>query len=161
MTNMQWQWVKFSELSNNQLYELLRVRQEVFILEQRCVYQDLDNLDQKAWHLCAWLASEGPAPELVAYLRVLLPGVKYPEVSLGRVLTSQTNRNRGLGKDLLERAIKFVKPSFPGCDIRISAQHHLAEFYRAYGFQEISAPYDEDGIEHVDMLRSFHWVDLG
>ncbi|GAB2883310.1 GNAT family N-acetyltransferase [Microbulbifer echini] len=149
---MQWQWCSFHQLSIDQLYEILRMRQEVFTVEQDCPYQDADGKDQSAWHLICWDKDNEP-PRLMAYLRVVFPGKKYPEPSIGRVLTTEPSRGTGLGKELIRRAVEQTQATYPGMSIRISAQEHLDRFYGAFGFERVSAPYDEDGIPHIEMLR--------
>lgn len=148
----EWQWSAFSELSVDELYQVLQQRQDVFILEQRCFYQDFDGLDQGAHHLLGWRTVAGKR-ELAAYLRCLAPGVKYTEMSLGRVLSSKAARGSGIGRELLEQGIAHAERQHPGHRIRIGAQRYLEQFYASFGFVTFSAPYDEDGILHVDMLR--------
>lgn len=148
----EWQWSSFKELDIDSLYVLLARRQQVFILEQRCLYPDIDVLDQHAYHLLGWQMHDG-VRTLVAYLRCVEPGVKYPEPSLGRVLTVDAVRGSGLGKALLERGIRHCEQQYPGRRIRISAQLYLQRFYTGFGFRACSEPYDEDGIAHVEMLR--------
>jgi ElaA protein len=150
---IEWQWRSFAELGNDELYEVLAQRQKVFVLEQQCFYNDFDGLDQGAHHLLGWRTIDGRR-ELAAYLRCLAPGVKFEEMSLGRVLTSQEARSKGAGRELLERGIGFAQQQHPGHNIRIGAQQYLERFYQSFGFQTISAPYDEDGIMHIDMLRT-------
>lgn len=147
-----WQWLRFSELSATQLYEILRMRQEVFTVEQDCAYQDADGKDQQAWHLVAWQL-ETDTPRLLAYLRLLLPGQRYPEPSIGRLLTTEPARGAGLARESMRRAMAQAEAEFPGWSIRISAQQYLEEFYRKLGFKPVSEPYDEDGIAHIEMLR--------
>ncbi|NRR32185.1 GNAT family N-acetyltransferase [Oxalobacteraceae bacterium] len=147
-----WQWLAFDDIPNADLYELLRQRQQVFVLEQQCLYPDLDGDDPAAHHLLAWRSEDGKR-ELAAYLRCLAPGARYTEMSLGRVLTTQAARGLGLGRQLLEQGIAHAERLHPGHRIRIGAQAHLESFYASFGFATISAPYDEDGIAHIDMLR--------
>ncbi len=147
-----WTWLSFEQLSNAELYQILALRQDVFILEQQCLYPDLDGYDQAAWHLLGWHTVDGQR-RLAAYLRCLAPGAKFPEMSLGRVLTAPAARGGGLGKQLLEQGIARAERQFPGHPIRIGAQQHLERFYQGFGFNTISAPYDEDGIMHIDMRR--------
>jgi ElaA protein len=149
---IEWQWRSFQELSNVEVYEVLAARQHVFVLEQQCFYNDFDGLDTSAHHLLGWGSVDGKRT-LVAYLRCLAPGAKYTEMSLGRVLTTQAARRTGAGRALLERGIEYAERQHPGHRIRIGAQQYLERFYQSFGFQTISAPYDEDGIMHVDMLR--------
>jgi ElaA protein len=149
---IEWQWRSFDELSNAELYEVLAERQKVFVLEQQCFYNDFDGLDPGAHHLLGWREADGRR-ELAAYLRCLAPGAKYQEMSLGRVLTTQAARGSGAGRELLARGIALAERQHPGHQIRIGAQQYLERFYQSFGFRTISAPYDEDGIMHVDMLR--------
>ena len=149
---IEWQWRAFAELGTADLYAVLARRQQVFVLEQRCFYDDFDGLDQQAHHLLGWQAIDGQR-QLAAYLRCLAPGVKYLEMSLGRVLTARAARGTGAGRELLARGIGFACRQHPGHRIRIGAQAYLEDFYRGFGFETVSDPYDEDGILHVDMLR--------
>jgi ElaA protein len=149
---VEWQWSSFEQLDVDALYAVLARRQEVFVLEQNCLYADIDAIDQQAFHLLGW---QGPADrrQLVAYLRALAPGVKYAEASLGRVLCVQSARGAGLGRRLVDEGIRRTEQQFPGRRIRISAQQHLERFYSGFGFRATSAPYSEDGIPHIEMLR--------
>ncbi len=147
-----WQWSPFEALSRDDLYAVLARRQQVFIMEQNCVYQDVDGLDQHAMHLLGW-RHEAAGRELVAYLRCVLPGGKFDELSLGRVLCAPSVRGTGVGKQLFAEGIRRVELQFPGQRIRISAQQYLESFYRSFGFEVTSAPYSEDGIAHVEMRR--------
>lgn len=148
-----WQWLAFDELSGADLYQVLALRQDVFVLEQQCLYPDLDGRDQEAWHLLGWQSTDGQR-RLAAYLRCFAPGVRYAEMSLGRVLTAPAARGTGIGKRLLELGIDHAERAHPGHPIRIGAQRYLERFYQGFGFVTISTPYDEDGIEHVDMVRA-------
>ncbi|MEL6263467.1 MAG: GNAT family N-acetyltransferase [Cyanobacteria bacterium J06626_6] len=143
-----WIWKDFSALTADELYDLLRLRQQIFILEQQCLYLDIDGLDECAWHL---LAMNG-AGELVGYLRVVAPEKKYAEPSMGRVLIRQDVRGKGLGSRLVDRGIQYVRSQFSIESIRISAQLHLRAFYERFGFQSMGEPYLEDGIPHIEML---------
>ena len=147
-----WQFSSFNDLGPADLYEVLAQRQQVFILEQTCLYPDIDGLDPVAHHLLGWRMVEGKR-QLAAYLRVLGPGVKYDEMSLGRVITTQAARGSGAGRALLARGIDCAEALYPGHRIRIGAQQYLEKFYQSFGFATVSAPYDEDGIQHIDMLR--------
>jgi ElaA protein len=147
-----WQWRHFAELTTTELYEVLAQRQQVFVLEQRCFYNDFDGLDQAAHHLLGWRDIDGRR-QLAAYLRCLAPGAKYTEMSLGRVLTTEAARGTGAGRELLSRGIEHAEHRHPGHNIRIGAQQYLERFYQSFGFETISAPYEEDGIMHIDMLR--------
>lgn len=149
---LNWQWSSFAELSSDTLYQVLAARQAVFCVEQNCVYQDVDGLDQQSWHLIGWGAVDN-RPALQAYLRAVNPGVKYEEPSIGRVLTMPDVRGLGIGKAILTEGVRRVEAQCPGFAIRISAQQHLIDFYAEFGFRQVSEPYDEDGIPHVEMLR--------
>ncbi|HEX9173251.1 MAG TPA: GNAT family N-acetyltransferase [Telluria sp.] len=149
---IEWQWCGFDELTNTELYQMLALRQHVFILEQQCFYNDFDGCDQAAHHLLGWRTVDGKR-ELAACLRCLAPGVKYQEMSIGRVITSQAARGTGAGRELLVRGIAHAQQLYPGQPIRIGAQQYLERFYASFGFETVSAPYDEDGIMHIEMLR--------
>ncbi|HYD81958.1 MAG TPA: GNAT family N-acetyltransferase [Paucimonas sp.] len=148
----EWQWSAYEQLQIDELYALLAARQEVFILEQRCFYPDLDGIDRRAHHLLGW-QRQGGERKLAAYLRCVAPGVKYAEASLGRVLSVPAARGTGIGKQLLEEGLRHAERTYPGTRIRISAQLYLRRFYESFGFRATSEPYDEDGIPHVEMLR--------
>lgn len=139
----------FDELNTQELYEILRLRNEVFIVEQNCPYLDLDDKDQKSYHLRYHVDGQ-----LAAYTRLIPAGVSYKEVSIGRVATSHKYRGTGLGKKLMEASIQGCNQKFGESNIRISAQLYLLKFYQSLGFNEINEPYDEDGIPHIEMLRS-------
>jgi ElaA protein len=149
---IEWQCSSFAELAVADLYQVLAARQQVFILEQQCLYPDIDGLDPGAHHLLGWRI-DGDERRLVAYLRIIAPGAKYTEMSLGRVLTTQAARGTGAGRELIARGIEHAERLHPGHRIKIGAQAYLEQFYARFGFRTISAPYDEDGIQHVDMLR--------
>ena len=151
---IEWQWVAFSELTADALYQVLRLRQNVFIVEQDCIYEDIDGADKHAKHLLGWQTGISGKHVLSAYLRVFEPGFKYEEASIGRVVIDAENRATGLGKKILAKAISLIHEDFPSTPIKISAQLHLEKFYVAYGFERVSAPYDEDEIMHVDMLKA-------
>lgn len=148
----EWQWRHFDELGNAELYTVLAQRQQVFVLEQHCLYPDLDERDQDAHHLLGWRTIGGQR-QLAAYLRVLAPGAKFAEMSLGRVLTTAAARGTGIGRELVAQGIAHAERQYPGQRIRIGAQAHLEAFYGSFGFRKDGDPYDEDGILHIDMLR--------
>lgn len=151
-----WQWRHFNELSSADLYTLLAERQQVFVLEQQCLYGDIDGLDQDAHHLLGWRMVEGKGEQrrvLAAYLRLLAPGVKFAEMSLGRIFTTAAARGNGAGRELVAQGILHAERLYPGQRIRIDAQAHLETFYGGFGFVKVSDPYDEDGILHIEMLR--------
>jgi len=140
---------KFDELSVFELYQILQLRSEIFILEQKCLYQDLDNKDVKSWHLMTYNNEY-----LAGYLRIVQKGVSYPEVSIGRVIVRQSERRNQLGFKIMTQAIDFIENELLEKEIRISAQAYLQKFYESLGFVVVSEPYLEDDIPHIEMLRS-------
>jgi ElaA protein len=147
---LRWRWCRFDELSVFELQSIYMARQQVFAVEQQCVYLDADGYDEASFHIAAW--SE-PHQVPLAYARVVHPGHKYAEPSIGRVLTTDAARGLGLGRELVRRAIDGCVQAFPGRGIRISAQSRLERFYGEFGFTAAGAPYVEDGILHIEMLR--------
>ena len=145
---MRWQAIPFAELSVTELYELLALRQLVFVVEQTCVYLDCDGKDPRATHLLG----RNEAGELVAYARLFPAGVSFAEASMGRVITHPSARRTGAGRELMRVAIARTRVLFGEGPIRIGAQRYLERFYGEFGFEIASAPYDEDGIPHVEML---------
>lgn len=143
-----WQCLRFEQLTTHQLYDLLKLRSEVFGVEQNCVYPDLDDHDraQDVFHLLGYINDE-----LVAYLRLLAPGVTYDNVSIGRVVVTPSQRKHGLGHQLLRQGLAHAEAIWPQRLIEIGAQQYLVDFYRSHGFTQTSAMYLEDGIPHVDM----------
>lgn len=148
-----WHWLAFNDIPPSDLYEVLLQRQQVFVLEQTCLYPDMDGLDPHCQHLMAW-RDVGGKRELAAYLRCLPPGLKYEEMSLGRILTPASSRGTGIGRQLVAEGIQRAVALHPGHAIRIGAQHRLEKFYQSFGFVTVTEPYDEDGIMHIDMLRA-------
>jgi ElaA protein len=151
-STIDWHFSRFADLTPFDLYDVLAARQNVFILEQTCLYPDIDGYDLDAHHLLGWRDVDGKR-QLAAYLRVLAPGAKYDEMSLGRVVTTPAARGSGAGRALLDQGIAHAEALHPGHRIRIGAQQYLERFYASFGFETVSAPYDEDGIMHIDMLR--------
>ncbi len=156
---IEWRCARFEDLSPREIHELYRVRAAVFVVEQECAFQDLDGADLESWHLLGFAPSaskeghgEGEG-ELVAYCRLVAPGVKYEEPSIGRVVTTQGARRTGRGRELMREALARAGKLWPGRAIRIGAQQRLERFYEEFGFVTASAPYDEDGIAHVEMVR--------
>ena len=147
-----WQWLAFDDIPRKDWYEVLRQRQQVFILEQTCLYPDIDGYDPACHHLMGWREIDGQR-QLAAYLRCLPPGLKYEEMSLGRVLTTEAARGSGAGRALLAEGIRRAEAQHPGHGFRIGAQQYLEAFYSSFGFRTVTAPYDEDGIMHIDMVR--------
>ena len=133
------------------LYEIVKLREAVFIVEQNCPYPDADGRDPQAWHLLGWLQS--PKRRLVAYARVFEPGLRYKEGSIGRVVTAAEVRRSGFGRALMAEALRRLEGLAPRQTIKLAAQRYLEEFYSTFGFKTVSAPYEEDGIIHVDMVR--------
>jgi ElaA protein len=145
---IQWQVKEFSELDLETLYQLLRLRNEVFIVEQHCPYQDLDNMDQQSLHLL------GFAPEgLAAYTRLFAPGIKYEAASIGRVVTASFARGSGLGRELMVHSLGEVEKRWKDAPVKISAQLYLQKFYESLGFAQISEMYLEDDIPHIEMIK--------
>jgi ElaA protein len=142
---VEWHDRSFHDLTVDELYAILALRQRVFILEQACLYADADGLDPASRHL--WAASPNG---IGAYLRIVPAGAKFPEVSIGRVIVEPSARGAGLGYELMRRGIAAVG----GQPIRIGAQAHLETFYTQLGFVRASDNYDDDGIPHLDMLRA-------
>ena len=143
-----WFLKSFEELTAKELYLILQLRNEVFVVEQNCVFQDADNKDQMSKHL--FFMQED---ELIAYCRLLPPGLSYKEMSIGRVVSSPIIRRTGIGKILVGKAIEHCFATYGEGDIRIGAQLYLTEFYGSFGFKIAGEIYMEDGIEHVEMVR--------
>jgi ElaA protein len=150
LAHLDWRWQAFDALDPRDLYAMLKARSEVFVVEQNCVYGDIDGLDTGAWHLFAW-DTAGERPVLAGYLRVLPPDADEPDVRIGRVLTTAGYRGIKLGNALLERSIHHITQQWPGVPMRLHAQAHLQKFYGAFGFRPVSEIHDEDGIAHVWM----------
>jgi ElaA protein len=147
---MQWQWGRLSGLAVGELYAVMAARQQVFAVEQQCAFLDADGLDLHAWHLLGWDAAAA-APRLASYLRLVDPGHKFAEPSIGRVLTAAAYRGTGLGRVLMNEGLARAAGVFPGRAIRIAAQQQLEAFYASLGFRTVTAPFLEDGIPHVEM----------
>jgi ElaA protein len=145
--DLKWQWCRLGELSAEQLYAVLAARVAVFIVEQKCAYQDLDGLDEGAEHLIAWSGTD-----VAGYLRVLAPGTRFADPSIGRIVTTKPFRGSGLGRELVAKGIERARVRYPGRPVRISAQQYLEKFYREFGFATVSEPYLEDDIPHVEMV---------
>lgn len=145
---MRWVLKKFQELSVDELYALLRLRADVFVVEQTCAFQDLDNKDQPSYHLLGYLGNE-----LAAYTRLVPPGISYEAASIGRVVTSPAHRSKGLGKELMKVSIEHCERLFNTTTLVIGAQCYLQEFYGSFGFVQSGEIYLEDGIAHIEMTR--------
>ncbi|MGB0149853.1 MAG: GNAT family N-acetyltransferase [Flavobacteriales bacterium] len=149
-----WKAKPWKDITRDEWHALVRLRVDVFVVEQDCPYSDLDGKDLRAWHV--WKEGEDVAKgtAMLACARVLGPGVSYAEPSIGRVATRRDRRSEGLGKELMERSIEVCERTWPGQDIRISAQCYLEAWYGELGFRSVGEPYLEDGIPHIQMLRS-------
>lgn len=141
-----WELVFFDRLTPARLYDLMRLRSEVFVVEQNCVYLDADDKDQQSWHLMGWQGEK-----LAAYCRLLPPGLSYPSASIGRVVSAPEFRRTGAGRELMRRAIAEVENLFGTRQITIGAQLYLKRFYESLGFRQSGAEYLEDGIPHIPM----------
>lgn len=146
---MNWNTYRFDELSAGKLYEFLKLRVDVFVVEQNCPYPELDNLDQASIHLAC-----GEVDRTLAYARLVPAGVKYSIPSIGRVLVHREARNQGLAKRLMEHAVDYILNEWQADEIQLQGQVYLQKFYESFGFMPISEPYDEDGIPHIDMKFS-------
>lgn len=144
---MNWICKPFTQLSPRELYSILQLRIEVFVVEQNCVFQDADDKDQLSWHLMGWHNNQ-----LAAYTRLVPAGITYPESSIGRVVTFPKMRNSGIGKTLMEKSIEMIYILWSKQPIRIGAQLYLKKFYESFGFQQCSDIYLEDNIEHIGMI---------
>lgn len=145
---LHWVCIHFNDLSPIQLYEALRLRSDVFVVEQSCPYPDADGNDDKCHHLMGY-ANDA----LVAYARLISAHVTYPYISIGRVVSSPAYRRRGAGKELMQKAIAQCFILFGEQAIKIGAQLYLKRFYESFGFRQCAPGYDEDGIPHIPMLR--------
>ena len=144
---LKWTFKKFDKLTAGELYAIMQLRNEVFVVEQNCVYQDADNKDQQSMHLCGW-----DAEKLVAYTRIIPPGISYKEASIGRVVTSPAYRNTGAGRQVMKESISLTLSAFNCNEIKIGAQVYLTTFYQSLGFVPCSDEYLEDGIPHIEMI---------
>ncbi len=143
-----WKYSSFEELGLELLYALLRLRAEVFVVEQDCAYQDLDGHDREALHLCGLHGNE-----LACYARINATGAKIRHAAVSRVLVKKEYRDGGLGRLLMQEVLAHCEQQWPGVEIGLSAQQYLVDFYTSLGFRAVSAPYRDAGILHVDMLR--------
>jgi ElaA protein len=143
-----WMCKPFENLSVHELYAIIKLRNEVFVVEQNCVFQDADYKDQQCYHLSGTVNNE-----LVAYARLVPAGISYPYISIGRVITSPAHRKAGFGKFLMTKAIEECERLFGRQSIQIGAQLYLKAFYEAFGFTAISEMYLEDDIPHIEMFR--------
>lgn len=144
---MSWKIQTYNELTTEELYKIIQLRVSVFIVEQQSCYEDLDNHDQNSIHI-----SYVKNGEIFAYARLLPPGEKFTMASIGRVITKQEVRGTGLGKEMIELALKTIEKEWPGSEIFIQAQQYLKAFYGSFGFKQVSEPYIYDSLPHLDML---------
>lgn len=147
---LNWQWCRFADLGVDGVYDMLALRARIFVVEQTCVYLDVDGLDRQAWHLLG--RDDGGA--LRAYLRVVDPGLKFPEPSIGRVTVDSSQRGTGLGHVLIAEGLRRCEQTWPGRGNHIGAQAHLKDFYGRHGYVVVGEVYLEDDIPHVDMRRA-------
>ncbi|WP_138494869.1 GNAT family N-acetyltransferase [Paenibacillus pinistramenti] len=145
---MEWKLKAFDKLTGLEVYRILQNRVNVFMLEQNCLYPEVDNKDLASHHLFL----ETDNGEIAAYCRLLPQGVSYPQASIGRVIVNQAYRGQGLARDLMSMAISYITEVWGEREIKIQAQHYLEHFYGSFGFKGISDVYLEDDIPHVDML---------
>lgn len=145
---MNWLLKKFEELTPHQLYAILQLRNEVFVVEQNCVFQDADDKDQGSYHLMGFINDK-----LIAYTRLVPPGLSYEQASIGRVVTSPSVRRSGTGRELMQQSIDAIYKLFGVQPIKIGAQLYLKEFYESLGFKQVSEVFLEDGIEHIYMIK--------
>jgi ElaA protein len=143
-----WRFGAFGELTPREVHDLLRLRAEVFVVEQDCPFQDVDGVDPESWHLLGRRADM-----LIAYCRLIPAGIKFAEPSIGRVVTAPALRGTGCGRELMREAMQRARTLWPGLPIRIGAQQRLERFYEDFGFVKDSPPYDEDGIVHIEMVK--------
>lgn len=139
----------FPELTTDELYAVLQLRSEVFVVEQDCVYQDIDYKDQKSLHILGYKNEE-----LVAYTRIFKGGDYFENASIGRVIVKENARKYGYGHDIIKASIAAISEEFDETTIKISAQTYLKKFYEAHGFQQVGEGYLEDGIPHIGMLKN-------
>ena len=150
LQSLAWRECAFDDLSLRELQNIYMARQQVFTIEQQCIYLDADGFDDVAWHVAAW-SPEHRVP--LAYSRVIPPGIKYTDdASIGRVITTEAARGTGLGRELVRRSVALTQRLFPAYGIRISAQSRLERFYGEFGFEIVGERYMEDGIPHTEMV---------
>ncbi|MGH8443306.1 MAG: GNAT family N-acetyltransferase [Nevskiaceae bacterium] len=146
---LRWTWHRWAELTPDVLYAFLRLRSAAFVVEQNCVFPEMDGRDPQCEHLCGW-----DDAGLRAYLRLVPPGLRTPEVALGRVVVDRAARGTGVGRAAMLEGLERCAQRYPGQPVKVSAQQHLEKFYAGLGFVTVGTPYDEDGILHVDMVKS-------
>ena len=146
---MNWKFKKFDELTTNELYEILKLRAEVFVVEQDCPYQDLDDKDKWAYHL---FLEDDDGSTVIAVLRILPENIAYEDMAIGRLIVKKSHRGQGLSKVMMQKAINFIIDDLGKKRIKLSGQAYLREFYEDLGFERVSDIYLEDGIDHYEFL---------
>ena len=146
---MKWKFKKFDELTTNELYEILKLRAEVFVVEQDCPYQDLDDKDKCAYHL---FIEDEDGSTVIAVLRILPENIAYEDMAIGRLIVKKSHRGQGLSKIMMQKAINFIIDDLGKKRIKLSGQAYLREFYEVLGFKRVSDIYLEDGIDHYEFL---------
>lgn len=150
-SSVEWRWWSWRDLAPDVLHDFLKLRSDVFVVEQNCVFPDMDERDRDCEHLCG----HDTSGKLIAYLRLVPPGIKSGEPALGRVVVEQPARGTGLGRALMVEGLRRCAELYPGKTVKVSAQQHLEDFYNSLGFKTVGAPYLEDGIWHLDMIRLY------
>lgn len=148
MKAVHWGCKPFDELSPRELYRIIKLRNQVFVVEQNCVFQDADDKDPDSFHICGYVSTD-----LAAYARIVPAGISYPEISIGRVIVSRDYRKRGIGKALMLQAIHHCYRLFGKQPLKIGAQLYLKDFYQSFGFCQTSEMYLEDNIPHIEMTK--------
>lgn len=139
---------RFNEFEIEELYDVLKLRTDIFVVEQDCAYPELDDFDKEAQHVIGWVDND-----IAAYTRLLPPETVYTQPSIGRVAIAEKFRRKGLGQKIFDRSVIEIQKSFPGQEIKIQAQTYLEKFYQSFGFITISEPYPDVGVWHVDMIK--------
>lgn len=148
MNELDWHWYAWDELKPDVLYGFLKLRSDIFVVEQNCVFSDMDGVDRHCEHLCG----SDESGRILVYLRLLPPGVKLPECSIGRLVTAPEARRGGHAREACRRGLARLRERFPGHTARIGGQQYMEAFYASLGFVTTGEPYLEDGIPHVEML---------
>ncbi len=148
MEKISWQTKAFKDLTVDEFFEIIYLRTEIFVVEQNCPYQEIDEKDRKSFHIFG----KTPAGQLIAVSRILPPGVSYQEISIGRVGLKKECRGKGIADEMMNETLQFIESNFGKQAIRISAQQYLLSFYNKHGFQQVGEMYLEDNIPHVEML---------
>lgn len=149
-----WQSKRFNALNLKTLYNIIKLRQDVFMIEQNCIYPDVDGIDQHAQHIIGYWQQDEKTPELCAYARIIPPAPPHNKAAIGRVVVKPSFRGKALGMALVTQTLRVIETTFPNTPIKIFAQAHLETFYSRFDFTPTSEVYDEDGIPHIDMLKT-------